>query len=135
MFKILVDTCVWLDLAKDHQRQAVLEVLVHLVRHKQVSIILPRTVLDEFTRNKTRVAEESGRSLSSVLKRVKDAIDRLGNAKKKRMVLEQLNELDYKIPTLGEAAIEAIGRIEKLFSGCTVVETSDEVKLRAAQRA
>ena len=77
MFKILVDTCVWLDLAKDYQRQPVLEVLEGLVRQKQVSIILPGAVLDEFTRNKARVAEESGRSLSGALKRAKEAVDRL----------------------------------------------------------
>lgn len=135
MFKILIDTCVWLDLAKDYQRQAVLGVLEELVRQKQVSIILPRTVLDEFTRNKARVAEESGRSLSGVLKRAKEVVHRLGDAKKKRMVLEQLNDVDYKLPSLGEAAIESIGRIDKLFSSTTVVEASDGVKLRAAQRA
>jgi predicted nucleic acid-binding protein len=71
MFKILIDTCVWLDLAKNYQWQGVLGVLEALVREKQVSIILPRTVLDEFTRNKARVAEEGGRSLSTVLKRAK----------------------------------------------------------------
>ena len=135
MFKMLIDTCVWLDLAKDYQRRPVLEVLEELVRQKQVSIILPRTVLDEFTRNKIRVAEESCRSLSGSLKRAKEIVDRLGNARKKRVVLEQLNELDYKIPTLGETAIETIGRIEKLFRGCTVIDASNEVKLRAAQRA
>jgi hypothetical protein len=135
MFKILIDSCVWLDLAKDYQRQAVLGVLEELVRQNKVSIILPRTVLDEFTRNKARVAEESGRSLSSVLKRAKEVVHRLGDAKQKRMVLEQLNDLDYKLPSLGEAAIESIGRIDKLFGSTTVVETSDEVKLRAAQRA
>jgi PIN domain len=87
MFKILVDTCVWLDLAKDYQGQPVLEVLEELVRQKQVSIILPQNVLDEFTRNKARVAEESGRSLSGALKRAKEAVDRLGNSRKKRFVL------------------------------------------------
>jgi hypothetical protein len=39
MFKILIDTCVWLDLAKDYQEQSVLGVLEELVRQKQVSII------------------------------------------------------------------------------------------------
>jgi len=135
MFKILIDTCVWLDLAKDYQGQGVLGVLETLVREKQVSIILPRTVLDEFTRNKARVAEEGSRSLSTVLKRAKEVVHRLGDAKKKQIVLEQLNDVDYKLPSLGESAIVAIGRIDKLFSSMTVVETSDEVKLRAAQRA
>ena len=62
MCKILIDTCVWLDLAKDNQGQGVLGVLETLVRQKQVSIILPRTVLDEFTRNKAPVAGEGSRS-------------------------------------------------------------------------
>lgn len=135
MVRILIDTCVWLDLAKDYQRLAVLGVLEELVRQQQVSIILPRTVLDEFARNKARVAEESGRSLSGVLKRAKEAVHRLGDAKTKQIVLKQLNDVDYKLPSLCEAAIESIGRIEKLFSGTTVVETSDEAKLLAAQRA
>ena len=134
MFKILIDTCVWLDLAKDYQRQGILGVLEALVREEQVSIILPRTVVDEFTRNKARVAEEGGRSLSAVLKRAKEVVHRLGDAKKKQIVLEQLNDVDYKLPSLGDSAIEAIGRIDKLFSSTTVVETSDVVKLRAAQR-
>ena len=135
MFNILIDTCVWLDLAKDYQRQAVLGVVEELVRQKQVSIILPRTVFDEFTRNKVRVAEESGRSLSGVLKRAKEVVNRLGDTKQKRITLDQLNDLDYKISSLGETAIESIGRIGQLFSGSTVVETTDDVKLRAAQRA
>jgi hypothetical protein len=135
MFKILIDTCVWFDLAKDYQGQGVLGILEELVRQKQVSIILPRTVVDEFSRNKSRVADEGARSLSSVLKRAKEVVHRLGDAKKKKMVVEQLNDVDYKLPSLGESAIESIGRIEKLFSSTTVVETSDEVKLRAAQRA
>jgi|SRR5271156_4044160 len=78
MFKILIDTCVWLDLAKDYQWQGVIGVLEALVREKQVSIILPRTVVDEFTRNKARVAEEGGRSLSTVLKRAKEVVHKLG---------------------------------------------------------
>lgn len=135
MFNILIDTCVWLDLAKDYQRQAVLGVVEELVRQKRVSIILPRTVFDEFTRNKVRLAEESGRSLSGVLKRAKEVVNRLGDTKRKRITLDQLNDLDHKISSLGETAIESIGRICQLFSGSTVVETTDDVKLRAVQRA
>jgi hypothetical protein len=135
MFKILVDTCVWLDLAKDHHQQSLLGVLEELIRQKQVSLILPRTVYDEFTRNKLRIADESGRSLSSVLKRVKEVVEKFGDGRRKRIVLEQLNDVDHKIPILGEIAIESIGRIEKLFNASTIIEASNDVKLRAAQRA
>ncbi len=134
VFKMLIDTSVWLDLAKDYQRQALLGVLEELIRQNRVDIILPRTVLDEFTRNRARVTEESGRNLSGVLKRAKEAVNRLGDPKRKRIALELLNDVDYKIPSLGEAAQDTLDRIDKIFSSSTIVETSADVKLRAAQR-
>lgn len=135
MFKILIDTCVWLDLAKDHQQQALLGALEELVRGKQVSLILPRTVVDEFTRNKARIVAESRQSLSSTLKRVKAVVDKFGDTKRKRLVLEQLNEVDHRLPTLGERAVESIARIEKLFKSAPILEASDTIKVRASQRA
>jgi hypothetical protein len=42
-----------------------------------IELILPRTVLDEFARNKGGVVEESGRSLSGTMKRVKEAVENL----------------------------------------------------------
>ena len=71
MFKILIDSCVWLDLAKDYQQQPILTALEELIRMGDVELILPGTVLDEFARNKGRVVEESSRSLSGTMKRVK----------------------------------------------------------------
>src|SRR5216683_760615 len=103
-FNILIDTCVWLDVAKDYQQQAIMAALEELVRQGDVALILPRTVVDEFASNKARIIEESSRSLSSTLKRVKEAV-------------------------------ETVGRIEKLFAHTPVIEISDAVKLRAAQRA
>jgi predicted nucleic acid-binding protein len=135
VYKILIDTSVWVDLAKDYQQQALLGVLEELIRQKQVSLILPRTVLDEFARNKARIIEESKHSLSSTLKRVKDVVDKLGDPKQKRRVLEQLNDVDHRLPMLGESAVESVGRIEKLFKTAPPVEISDAIKLRASQRA
>jgi hypothetical protein len=134
-FNILIDTCVWLDLAKDYQQQAILAALEELIRHRSIALILPRTVVDEFARNKARVIEESSRSLSSTLKRVKDAVEKFGDPRKKNAVLRQLNDVDHRLPTLGEAAVDTVGRIENLFAHTSVIEISDAVKLRAAQRA
>lgn len=135
MFKILVDTCVWLDLAKDARQRALLGVLEELVQEGQVALVVPRIVLDEFARNKARVAAESGRSISDVLKRVREVVDRLGDPRGKRIALKHLADVGHKIPLLGEAAIESIARIEALLAGAAVVETSNDVKLRAVDRA
>ncbi len=100
-----------------------------------MSLIVPRIVLDEFARNKARIIQESQRSLSSVLKRAKQVVDQLGDVKRKRLVLEQLSDVDYKLPSLGESAVESIGRVEKLLAAAVAVEISDRAKLRAAERA
>jgi hypothetical protein len=52
-----------------------------------IELILPRTVLDEFARNKGRVVEESSRSLSGTMKRVKEAVEKFGDPRKKSTVL------------------------------------------------
>ena len=135
MFKILIDTCVWLDLSKNYLQQTILVALEELIRQGEIALILPRTVIDEFARNKARIIEESSRSLSSTLKRVKEAVEKFGDPRQKRIVLRQLNDVDHRLPILGEAAVDAVSRIEKLFARTPVIEISDAVKLRAAQRA
>jgi hypothetical protein len=76
----------------------------------------------------------SWRSFSGILKRAREAIETFGEPRRKNAAIELLDDLDHRIPLLGEGAIEAIGRIEALFSKSTVVELTDDVKLRAAQR-
>lgn len=135
MFKILIDTCVWLDLAKDYQQKVILAALEELIRQGDITLILPRTVVDEFARNKARVVDESRRSLSSNLKRVKEAVEKFGDPRQRSMVLRHLSDVDHRLPTLGGAAVDTVKRIEKIFARTPVVEISDDVKLRAAQRA
>jgi hypothetical protein len=49
--------------------------------------------------------------------------------------LASLDDVDHRITILGEAVHESVQRIEKIFAQATVIETSDAVKLRAAERA
>lgn len=135
MFRLLVDTCVWLDIVKDQQQQTTIGVLEELVRQGEISLIVPRIVLEEFARNKARVIQEGRRSLSGVLKRAKQAVEQLGNQDQRNLVLPQLNAIDFKLPSLGESAVASVGRVEKLLRGGEVIETSDAVKIRAVDRA
>lgn len=135
MFKLLIDTCVWLDIARDHRQAAVLDTIETLLRDGRLLLLLPRIVVSEFSRNKGRVVEESSRSLSSSLKRATEAVHRLGEGRGKRLALEHLHELDHRLPRLGEAAVEAVARIKALFASVPIIEPSDPVMIRAANRA
>jgi hypothetical protein len=126
---------VWLDLAKDPKNLALVKVLETLVERGDVALIVPRVVLDEFARNKVRVAREGAQSLSSALRRVREAVWRLEAPKRRAHLAKRLNDLDLKLPTLGEGVLEGIGLIESLLSKSDVVEATDAIKARAADRA
>ena len=81
-----------------------MSVLEELIRLCNISLIVPTIVLAEFDRHKARIVDESRRSLSTVFKRVKEAVDRFGDLTTKASVLQHLDEVDHQLPLLGEAA-------------------------------
>jgi hypothetical protein len=136
MFRVLIDTCVWLDLAKDPKQLPILSIVEELLRLGNISLIVPRIVLDEFQRNRERIAKESAKSLSAHFRLVKEAVSKLGGDKEKmQVVLSHLDDVNHKIPIIGGEAVSTLDRIEKLLTTRPILETSESVKLRAAQRA
>lgn len=133
--KLLIDTSVWLDLTKDPRHLPLLDVLFAMTEADEVDLILPQIILDEFARNRDRVMASSRASLSSHFKRVKDAIVQFAPEEGRNEVLKQLNEIDHRIATGGEAVNEAVDLIEKLFTTAEPISVSDSVKARAADRA
>jgi hypothetical protein len=96
MFKMLIDTSVWLDLAKDQKQEPVLGVVEEMVKRGLLTIIVPRIVLDEF---RDRIAQQSAKSLSTHFRLVKEAVGRLGGDKRKiKAVLSHLDDVNHKIP-------------------------------------
>ena len=135
MFHILIDTSVWLDLAADQRQSSLLDVLIEFLGEAKATLVLPRTVVDEFRKNRERVAKASARSLASHFGQVKDAIKRVdGDKRQKEQVLGFLADIDHRIPLLGGAAEGTLQRIEELFKKTTVIEPSDQAKARAADR-
>lgn len=132
---IMIDTCVWLDLAKDYRQRATIGALEELIKAGVVELLLPQQVVDEFERNKDRVIKESGQSLASTFRRVREAVHQFGKPEGREEALAQLGDVDHRIAILGEAVNESIGRIEKLFAGSKKIVTSDDALLAAAQRA
>jgi len=136
MFRMLIDTCVWLDLAKDPKQAPVLGVVEEMVKRGMISLIVPRLVLDEFRRNRERIAKESAKSLSTHFRLVKEAVGKIGGDKRKmRVVLSHLDDVGHKIPILGGAAVQTLDRIEKLLTASPIIEPCEAVRLQAAQRA
>jgi hypothetical protein len=135
MFHILIDTSVWLDLAADQRQSSLLDVLIEFLGEGQATLILPQTIVDEFHKNRERVAKASARSLASHFGLVRDAIKKIdGDKRRKERVLEFLADVDHRIPLLGGAAEGLLQRIEQLFTKTPIIKSSDQAKARAADR-
>jgi len=135
MHKILVDTCVWLDLAKDPKQHPLIALVIDLINSGEVEVIIPSIVFDEYKRNRSRIVKESTQSLVSNVKRVREALEKFGNPESKDSVILELDNINYKIPHLGEAVSEAIQNIDNIMGYAEKMKISDQAKLNAADRA
>ena len=135
MTKLLIDTCVWLDIAKTNKGEKILNLLEEFIKQNEVTLIIPALIITEFNRNKQRVVIDAGKSLSSHFEKVKEMVVMHGGNKNKELIIAQLNDISHRIPTLGESAFRSIKRIEKLFADSEVIEITDSMKLRSVQRA
>jgi PIN domain len=134
MLKLLIDTCVWIDLARDHHQHPLLRALNSLMREEKVAVMLPPLVQEEFERNKGNIVGTNRASLSSALKHAKDLLDQHGQGDGKAEALEQLNDIDQRLPRLGDlTGITAF--VEQILRRAETIPISDTAKLRAADRA
>lgn len=136
MFKLLIDTCVWLDVAKDRTQLPSLDVIDEMIRLNMLVLLVPRVVLAEFKRNKERVAQESKKSMSSHFRLVREAVSKVGGEKKKlEAVLSHLDDVNHKIPIIGGAAADTLDRIEALMGRGELIEPTQSAFVKAAKRA
>ena len=133
--KLLIDTSVWLDLAKDYRLSAVLTAIEALIDSKAIELIMPRIVLDEFARNRDRVVEQSRRSFSSHIKHVREAVAEFGEEKGRAAMLRELSEVEHRMATKGEVSRQTLGRIETLMTLFPPIAASEEAKSKVIERA
>ncbi len=133
MLKLLIDTCVWIDLAKDHHQHPFLLALDALMREEKVSVMLPPLVQEEFERNKANILNVNRQSLSSALKRAKEPLDQHGQGDGKTGALAQLNDIDQRLPRLGDLTgiTTFVGQI---LRKAETIPINDAAKLRAMER-
>jgi len=133
VLKLFIDTCVWIDLAKDHHQHTFLRALDALMREGKVAVMLPPLILEEFERNKVNILNTNRQSLSSALKRAKDLLDQHGQGDGKAEALGQLNAIDQRLPRLGDlTGITAF--VEQMLGRAEVIPITDAAKLRAVDR-
>lgn len=131
---VMLDTCVWLDLAQpiNEPLLAALEQIVHL---KDIELLVPQIVRDEFARNKPRIIKESSRGVTAALKRARSAISSYDNKRKRATALDVLMDVEHALGHASDVTSGSLSRIEKLIATVPTYATTDGAIHRASQRA
>ncbi|MBY5555233.1 DUF4935 domain-containing protein [Rhizobium leguminosarum] len=135
MLRILVDTCVWLDLARDYRHQSLITAAQQLFEAREIDLIVPDIVREEFARNKQRVAEDAQRSLQSHFRLVREAVSRFAEEEYRTETLRSLNEVDQRIAMKGEAINDSIEWIERLLKAGLRKPITKAIKEKVTSRA
>jgi hypothetical protein len=130
---MLVDSCVWLDLLEDPLTSSLIGALEELVGGEDVALVVTRTILDEFAKNKARLIEDGRRSVSSTQRHAKKAVEGFRTPRKKTLI-EELEQVDHQLVNLRDQAVEMAERIERLLAAGELREITDAIKLRASDR-
>lgn len=134
MLKLLIDTSVWLDLAKDYRNLPLLSLLDDLVARAEIELLVPEVVRDEFARNRARVLASAKASQADVFKRARNALRQFGEADRKDEALRALDDVAHKVAIHGEASNESVSLVERLLKGPAPVVASIIARQRAANR-
>ena len=136
MLHVMLDTCVWLDLAADPRQRPLLDHLAAFQLLGHLKVVVPRLVVDEFNRNKDRITRETVKGISSQVQQVKEAVKvHETNARRRKALLQALEDLKHKGALAGSGAEDAILQVDLMFRNTKIVETTDMVRLAAADRA
>lgn len=123
MLKLLIDTSVWLDLAKDYRNLPLLTLLGDLVERDEAELLVPEVVREEFARNRARVLASAKASQGEVFKRARNAVRQFGNEERKAVALRELDDVAHSLAIHGEASNESMQLSHASFQQREISET------------
>lgn len=132
---VLIDTCVWLDIAKQADGGNVVAALRDLCGRDRVELIVPQIVIDEFERNRGKVQTAMTRSVSTRLRDVRKVIDEHGRGSDKQKVLAELDNISHQAPLVNELATQTFDAILGLLHTGMIVRPTSKMKQTVIGRA
>lgn len=130
MLHLLVDTSVWLDLARRRDGQKLIHAIGQVVLDGDVELLVPALILDEFERNRERVEESMSKSVAERFRLLKKDVDDFGTEGHKDL----LDSLAHEIPLIGAMTTRNFRDIAKLLGEGRRLEPTEAEHARVVQR-
>jgi predicted nucleic acid-binding protein len=134
VLRLLVDTSVWLDLAKRRDGQKLIHALGQVVLDGDVELLVPTLVQIEFNRNRERIERTMTTSVADRFKTLRSDLEGL-TAESHAEALDALTSLAYELPLVGAMATRNFTDIQQLLDDGTQLDESDAERFRVVNRA
>jgi hypothetical protein len=130
VLNLLVDTSVWLDLARLRGGQTLIVPIRLLIHWGRLRLLVPSIVLDEFDRNRPSAEERVTKSVSERFKELRRDLKDYGGERSQ----EWLDEMTHHVPMLSAKTLQNFREIRELLEQAGRLETSDREHQRVIDR-
>jgi hypothetical protein len=131
---LLVDTSTWLDLAKRRDGQRWIVAVRILALHRDLELLVPSLLLDEFERNRPSIERSMTASVSERFRLLKKDLDDYGGADQQD-ALDLVAGLAHQVPLIGAMTTRNFDDIADLLRAGRELEPTDVECSRVVQRA
>jgi hypothetical protein len=97
---LLVDTSVWLDLAKKRDGQKLIHVIGQVMQDGDLELLVPGVVVDEFERNRERIEQSMTTGVAARFKGLRKDLEDL-SAESHRPAFGAIAGLAHEMPLIG----------------------------------
>jgi hypothetical protein len=129
---LVIDTCVWLDIALDKRLAPLLDVLEHALMSNQIQVVVPDFVITELERNADSVQERTRKAFEAMVRDALDAAAVLPSDAERDDLRRLLTSVSNNLPSYQAELNTRIGRIRALMKGPQVLRHSASDRMMAA---
>jgi hypothetical protein len=134
VLRLLVDTCVWLDTAKDIRGERLIAAVRVLVHQGQVELLVPNLVIDEYDRNRQQVIESLSASTRAHVRTARKALADHGRSERNAELIAELDAVAVRGPLIEQLVVNRFTEVRELLDAGRRVATDDEMLRRVVQR-
>jgi hypothetical protein len=114
---LLVDTCVWIDVATDSRLYGVIDAIERLRDRTFLRVLLPDVIAEELERNITPIEERTRKRFGTLVRGAREIADALLEGDHRRELLALLDRAEHALPAEQAALNSRFRRVREILSG------------------
>ncbi|WP_158691045.1 PIN domain-containing protein [Streptomyces sp. 351MFTsu5.1] len=131
MLRLLIDTSVWLDIARRRDGQQIIVPIRVLFFQKKLDLLVPSIILEEFERNRPRAEAAATDSVRERFRLLKQDLKEYGDSETQ----EWIAEMAHQVPFVSAQALQNFSEISELLGHGKKLEPSAKEKGAVVERA